>query len=110
MNIVCLRGNLVKEVEVRFTGTGKAVSNFTIAVNRPFKNEKDQYEADFINCVVFNKSAEYMQNYTNKGDMIEVVGSLQTSSYQDKDGNTRYKTEVLVDKIERVQKKDAMPF
>ena len=113
MNIVCLRGRLAKEVEVRFTQSGKAVSNFTIAVNRSTKNDKGEYDADFINCVVFNKSAEFMQKYTNKGDMIEIVGQLQVSNYQDKDGNSRYKIEVIIDKIELIsskKKEDTMPF
>jgi len=110
MNVVCLSGNLVKEVEVRFTGTGKAVSNFIIAVNRPFKNEKDEYEADFINCVIFGKSAEYMQKYTNKGDMIEIEGELRSSTYQNEEGKTIKTTQVEVEKIKRIQKKDAMPF
>ena len=113
MNIVCLRGRLVKEIEVRYTQSGKAVSNFTLAVNRTTKNDKGEYDADFINCVIFNKSAEFMQKYTNKGDMVEVVGSLQVSNYQDKDGNTRYKTEVIIDKIELMQgkkKEETMPF
>lgn len=111
MNVVCLRGRLVRDIEVRFSTNGNAVANFTIAVNKQTKNDKGEYEANFINCVIFNKSAEFMQKYTNKGDMVEIIGSLQTSSYQDKDGNTIRKTEVIADKIELVSsKKESMPF
>ena len=111
MNVVCLRGRLVRDVEVRFSTNGNAVANFTMAVNKQTKNDKGEYEANFINCVIFNKSAEFMQKYTNKGDMVEITGALQTSNYQDKDGKTIHKTEVVADKIELVSsKKESMPF
>lgn len=111
MNSVILIGRLVKDVEVRYTTSNKAVSNFTIAVNKQTKNEDGEYEVNFINCVIFNKSAEFLQKYTGKGDMVAIKGSLQVSSYQDKDGNNKYKTEVLVDQIELVSsKKEKLPF
>lgn len=111
MNVICLRGRLVRDVEVRFSTKGNAVANFTMAVNKQTKNDKGEYEANFINCVIFNKSVEFMQKYTNKGDMVEITGSLQTSNYKDKDGKIIYKTEVVADKIELVSsKKESMPF
>ena len=105
MNVVILRGRLVKDVEVRYTSTGKAVANFTLAVNRLTKNDKDEYDVDFINCVIFNKSSEFMQKYTNKGDMVEITGSIQTSNYKDKDNKTIYKTDIIVNTIELVSSK-----
>lgn len=113
MNSVVLIGRLVRDIEVRFTANGNAVSNFTMAVQRQFKNENGDYDTDFINCVIFNKSAEFMKDYAKKGDVVAIKGSIQTSSFTDKDGNKKSTTQVVVDQINLVagkKKEDTMPF
>ena len=105
MNKVILIGRLTKNSELRYTESNKAIGNFSIAVNRDYKNENGEYEADFINCVVFNTTAETMNKYTHKGDLIGVIGRLQTRNYEDKEGKKHYITEVIVEKTEFLQTK-----
>lgn len=93
INNVVLTGRLTKEVELRYTPNGAAVANFTLAVNRRFKSE-GQPEADFINCVIWNKSAEILAEHTSKGSQIGVEGNIQTRVYENNDGNRVYVTEV----------------
>jgi single-strand DNA-binding protein len=94
INTVVLTGRMTKDVELRYTPNGNAVANFTLAVNRKFKSD-NQPEADFINCVIWNKSAETLANYTGKGSLIGVEGNLQTRSYEN-EGKKVYVTEVYV--------------
>ena len=96
MNNTVLIGNLARDPELRYTQTGKAVCNFTLAVSRGYG--KDQ-EADFINCVAWEKTAENIANYLAKGSKVGVQGRIQVSSY-DKDGEKRYKTEVVAQHVE----------
>ena len=103
INKTILIGRLVKNIEVRYTNNEKAVGNFTIAVNRRFKDKDGNYITDFIDCVVFGKQAETMQQYTQKGDLIGAEGSIQKRNYEDKDGNKRYATEIMVEKITFLQ-------
>lgn len=91
-------------MELRYTaGTGKAVGRFSLAVDREFKKE-GQPDADFINCLAFDKKAETIANYVKKGHKLGVIGRIQTGSY-DKDGTKVYTTDVMVDKIEFLQPK-----
>jgi single-strand DNA-binding protein len=103
INEVVLVGRLTKDIEVRYTQSEKAVGNFTLAINRRFKNQNGEYETDFIDCVVFGKQAETMAQYTKKGDLIGVEGSIQKRQYEDKEGNKRYATEIMVEKITFLQ-------
>lgn len=103
INDVTLVGRLVKDSELRYTANDKAVGNFTLAVNRKYKNEKGEYETDFIKCTIFGKSAEALNKYAHKGDMIGAEGSVQIRHYKDKEGNDRTTTEILVEKIHFVQ-------
>lgn len=98
MNVVILIGRITKDIEVRYTEKNLAVSNFTIAVRKDYKNENGEYDSDFINCVSFGNISEYLNKYANKGDLISVKGRIQTRNYEDKEGNKRYITEVFVDK------------
>lgn len=98
MNNVVLVGRLTKDVELRYTSNNTAVGNFTLAVNRYFKNTDGEYEADFINCVVFGKSAEILSEYTQKGDLLGVNGRIQTRNYEDEKGKKHYITEVVVER------------
>ena len=95
MNSVNLVGRLTKDPDLRYTNSGKTVASFTLAVNRPFKNQSGEQEADFIRCQVWSKSAENLANYTHKGSQIGVSGNIQTGSYE-KNGQTVYTTDVIV--------------
>lgn len=95
MNKVILLGRLTKDPELKVTPSGVNVCSFSIAVNRRFAKE-GQPDADFINCVAWRNTAEFIAKYFSKGKQIGIVGSLQTDKYE-KDGQTHYKTDVLVD-------------
>ena len=105
LNNVVLLGRLVADPELKEVGKEGKVINFTIAVPRRYKNAEGEYDTDFIQCNVWNKIAENMKEYCGKGDLITVEGQLQSSSYEDKEGNKRFKTDVKVDNIGFVQKK-----
>lgn len=108
MNTITLLGRLTKNPEARYTSTGKAVTLFTLAVNRPYTNSDGQREADFINCQAWGKTAEVIGNHVSKGDRLLAEGRLQIRSYTDKEGVKRYVTEVVVNRVEFIeQKKDS---
>ena len=96
LNIAALQGKFGKDPELRYTGSGKAVLCGTLAVDRNFKNANWEKETDWINIVVWGKQAETIANYFKKGDEIIVTGSIQVRSYDDKEGNKRYATEINV--------------
>ena len=98
INRVVLVGRITRDPEVQQTNTGIPYVRFSLACNRPFKNQSGERQADFINLIAWGKTAEFITKYFNKGDMIAVRGSLQTRSYE-KDGVKRTLTEVLVDKV-----------
>lgn len=96
MNKVILMGRLTRDPEMRQTASGLPVARFTIAVNRRFAKEGQQ-NADFISCVAWRQTAEFIQKYFRKGNMLAVVGSIQTGSYTNNQGQKVYTTEVLID-------------
>lgn len=98
---------MTKDSELRFTENEKKVGNFTLAINRDYKNTNGEYETDFINCVVFGEQAETLNKYTQKGDLIGVQGRLQTRNYEDKEGKKHYITEVLVNKVQFLSTKNS---
>ena len=100
MNKVILIGNLTKDPEMRTTQSGVSVTSFTVAVQRRYKYADGERQADFINCVAWRGTAEFIAKYFTKGQKIGVVGSLQTRSYDDQNGARRYVTEVVVDEAE----------
>src|SRR5699024_4941136 len=100
MNRVVLVGRLTRDPDLRYTPNGVAVANFTIACNRPFRNQQGEQEADFINCVVWRRAAENLANYMKKGSLIGVDGRLQSRSYEGQDGKMVYVTEVVADNIQ----------
>ena len=105
MNKVTLIGRLTKDPELKFTpGTGTAVANFTMAVDRRLPNKDGQREADFISIVVWGKQAENTANYMSKGKLIAVSGRLQVRSYDAKDGTKRYVTEVVAEEVQFLDK------
>ena len=99
MNKVFLIGRLTRDPELRYTGNNTAVASFSIAVNRNFTNANGEREADFINCVVWDKQAENLVKYQKKGNQIAVDGRIQTRNYEDKDGKRVYVTEILANNI-----------
>ena len=107
MNCVMLIGRLTRDPELRYTNTGTPVANFTLAVDKNLSKEKKQEmeaqgqpTADFINIVVWNKSAENVANYLTKGLKVAIQGRLQSRSYEAKDGGRRYVTEVVAERVE----------
>jgi len=100
INNVVLAGRITKDIDLRMSESGKAYTNFTLAVNRAFKGQDGQQQADFISCKAFNKQAENLARYCGKGSLIAVVGSIQVSNFQGKDGNTVYRTEVIANNIQ----------
>ncbi|TPR12766.1 single-stranded DNA-binding protein [Apilactobacillus timberlakei] len=97
INRTTLTGRLTNDIELRYTQSGTAVGSFNLAVNRPFTNRDGEHEADFINCVIWRKSAENLANFTHKGSLIGVDGRLQTRNYENQQGQRIYVTEVVVE-------------
>lgn len=97
MNNVVLIGRLTKDVELRYTDGAepKAIARFTLAVNRMGKKD----EADFINCLAFGRTAEFMEKYTGKGKLTAINGRIHTGSYTNKEGKTVYTTNVIADLV-----------
>lgn len=99
MNNAQLIGRLTKDPEIKYTQGGKAVTNFTLAVNRPFKNQNGEYEADFILVQAWGKTAENTANFLRKGSQAAVEGRIQTRNYEGQDGKRVYVTEVVADSV-----------
>jgi single-strand DNA-binding protein len=98
INQVVIVGRLTKPVDLRYTNSGNAVASFTVAVDRPFKNQSGEKETDFINGQVWKKQAENMANFTDKGSLVGVAGRIQVRSYE-KDGKRVYITEVVAESV-----------
>ena len=105
MNRVMLIGRLTTKPELRYTNSNLPFARFTVAVNRTFNNAQGQREADFLNVIVWRKQAENVCNFLNKGSLVSVEGRLQTGSYDDKDGNKRYTTDVVADSVQFLESK-----
>ena len=95
LNSTCLVGRLTKNVELKYTPSNQAVATFTLAVNRPFKSQNGEREADFINCVIWRQQAENLANWAKKGALIGITGRIQTRSYENQQGQRVYVTEVV---------------
>lgn len=105
MNSICLVGRLTKDVELRYTPSNVAVATFTLAVNRTFKNENGDREADFINCVMWRQQAENLANWAKKGALIGITGRIQTRSYDNQQGQRVYVTEVVAEQFQLLESK-----
>ncbi len=97
INRVVLTGRVTKNLELKSTKSGISVCQFTLAVNRSFKNKSGERETDFISCVAWQKTAEVMSKYVKRGSAIGVDGRIQTRNYENKDGQRVYVTEVVVE-------------
>lgn len=101
MNKAILIGNLTADPDIKTTPNGTTYANFSVACQRKFKNkETGAYDADFIRCVAWDKTAEFVGKYFQKGSRIALEGRIQTRSYEDKDGQKRRSTEVVADSVE----------
>lgn len=109
MNKVILCGRLTKDPEVRYSSGDKqtAIARYNLAVDRRFKSQGEEQTADFINCVVFGRGAEFAENYLHQGTKIIVEGRIQTGSYINKDGKRVYTTDVVVENQEFAESKAA---
>lgn len=99
INNVTVVGRLTRAVDLRYTSNGTAYASFTLATDRPFKNQNGEKETDFINCVMWRKPAENLANYTKKGSLIGVEGRIQTRNYENEQGQRVYVTEVLAERF-----------
>ena len=106
INNVVMIGRLTRDVELRYTSNNVAVGAFTLAVNRNFKNAAGDRESDFINCIIWNKQAENLANWTKKGMLIGITGRIQTRSYENQQGQRVYVTEVVADSFQILEKRD----
>lgn len=109
INSSSLTGRLTKDVELKYTPSGIPVGSFTLAVNRNFTKENGEREADFINCVVWRKTAETMANHLKKGSLIGVTGRLQSRSFEGQHGNMIFVTELVVDNFCFLESKEDSP-
>lgn len=98
MNRWCGTGRLTRDPDIRRTNEGTVIARFTVACDRRFKKE-GQAQADFISCIAFNKTAEFMEKYFSKGMKIEVDGRIQTGSYDDKEGVKHYTTDIVCESV-----------
>lgn len=103
INNVVLVGRLTKDPDLRYTANGTGVATFTLAVNRNFTNQDGNREADFINCVIWRKSAETLANYAHKGTLLGVTGRVQTRNYDNQQGQRVYVTEVVADSFQLLE-------
>lgn len=106
INNVTLIGRLTRDAELRHTQTNIATAQFNIACNRNFKNANDEYDADFINCVMWREQAERFCNWTRKGMLVGIVGRIQTRSYENQQGQRVYVTEVVAENFQILEKRD----
>ena len=107
MNKVILMGRLTRDPEVRYSqgDASTAIARFSLAVDRRFRRDGEEQTADFINCVAFGRTAEFMERYARKGTKFVVEGRIQTGSYTNKDGQRVYTTDVVVENIEFAESK-----
>ena len=107
MNRVILMGRLTRDAEIRYSQgeTANAVARFSLAVDRRFRREGDEQTADFINCVAFGKTAEFLERFGRKGTKFVVEGRIQTGSYTNREGQKVYTTDVVVENVEFAESK-----
>ena len=114
MNNVSLMGRLVRDIEIKTSATGLAISSFTLAVDKGLSKDKKQEleamnkpTADFIRCLAFGKTAEILGQYVGKGNRLAIEGRIQTGSYDNQEGQRVYTTDIVVDKFSFIDFKDS---
>lgn len=103
INNVVLVGRMTKDADLRYTAQGQAVATLTLAVNRNFKNQNGEREADFINIVIWRQQAENLANWAKKGALIVITGRIQTRNYENQQGQRVYVTEVVADSFQLLE-------
>ena len=103
INNVVLVGRMTRDAELRCTPSNQAVATFTLAVNRNFKNQDGEREADFVNCAIWRQQAENLANWVKKGALIGVTGRIQTRSYDNQQGKRVYVTEVVAESFQLLE-------
>ena len=106
MNKVILKGNFVKDAEIKANQNGDEYAYFTLAVKRDYKNANGEYDADFIRCIAFGNNANLIKTYFKKGSPILIDARIRTGNYEDNKGNKVYTTDVVVDHIDFIEKKE----
>ena len=106
INNVTLIGRLTKDVELKYTPANQAVAQFTLAVNRTFKNANGERETDFINCVIWRQAAENFANFAKKGALIGIIGRIQTRNYENQQGQRVYITEVIAENFQMLESRN----
>ncbi|WP_125579174.1 single-stranded DNA-binding protein [Lacticaseibacillus suibinensis] len=106
INSIALTGRLTRDVDLRYTQSGTAVGTFTLAVDRQYKRDGEP-TADFINCVIWRKSAENLANFTHKGSLVGVEGHIQTRTYDNNQGQRVFVTEVVVENFALLEPKSS---
>lgn len=107
INNVVLVGRMTRDAELRYTSSNQAVASFTLAVNRNFKNQQGEREADFINVVIWRQQAENLANWAKKGALIGITGRIQTRNYENQQGQRVYVTEVIADNFQLLESRGA---
>ena len=103
INNVVLVGRMTRDAELRYTPSNVAVATFTLAVNRNFKSQNGEREADFINCVIWRQQAENLANWAKKGALVGITGRIQTRNYENQQGQRVYVTEVVADNFQLLE-------
>lgn len=103
INNVTLVGRMTRDAELRYTPQNQAVATFSLAVNRNFKSQNGEREADFINCVIWRQQAENLANWAKKGALIGITGRIQTRSYENQQGQRVYVTEVVAENFQLLE-------
>ena len=107
INNVVLVGRMTRDAELRYTPSNVAVATFTLAVNRNFKSQNGEREADFINCVMWRQQAENLANWAKKGALIGITGRIQTRNYDNQQGQRVYVTEVVAENFQMLESRSA---
>ena len=109
MNKVILMGRLTRDAEIRYSQgeSSTAIARFSLAVDRRFRRDSDEQTADFINCVAFGRTAEFLERFGRKGTKFVLEGRIQTGSYTNKDGQRVYTTDVVAENVEFAESKNA---
>lgn len=107
INNVVLVGRMTKKIELKYTSNNLAYANFTLAVNRNFKNQNGERETDFINIVIWRQQAENLANWAKKGTLLGITGRIQTRNYENQQGQRVYVTEVVADNFQILEKREA---
>lgn len=106
INNIVLVGRMTRDAELRYTPSNQAVATFNLAVNRNFKNQAGEREADFINCVIWRQQAENLANWAKKGALVGITGRIQTRNYEGTDGKRVYVTEVIAESFQILENRN----